>query len=365
MYRSAKVHRLSMAGPDDVSLIRQAIDAGDIQPQGISAILGKTEGNGCVNDFTRGYAVQCLDRLLSDYLSTAQINSIPMIMSGGTEGGLSPHWVVFEQCTHTDKPNSQADTHSPALAFASTTTRKLQPSEVGRVAQCELIREAVHKAMREADITSPDDVHFVQIKCPLMTAERAEIVDRDVATTDTLRSMGLSRGACALGVAIALGEIAANQINDQTIGCDMTIWSGRASCSAGIELMHCEVVVMGQSTQWTGPLRICHGVMQDAIDASCIRDMLEDVFKNTQAVDVSSHIYAVLAKAEASKNGKIRGMRHTMLDDSDISSTRHARGFVGGLLAGLIGHTELFVSGGAEHQGPDGGGPVALIYSQA
>jgi cyanuric acid amidohydrolase len=73
----------------------------------------------------------------------------------------------------------------------------------------------------------------------------------------------------------------------------------------------------------------------------------------------------VLAKAEASKNGKIRGMRHTMLDDSDISSTRHARGFVGGLLAGLIGHTELFVSGGAEHQGPDGGGPVALIYSQA
>ena len=61
-------------------------------------------------------------------------------------------------------------------------------------------------------------------------------------------------------------------------------------------------------------------------------------------------------------SGTIRASRHTMLDDSDISSTRHARGFVGGVLAGLTGLTELFVSGGAEHQGPDGGGPVSIIY---
>ena len=53
-----------------------------------------------------------------------------------------------------------------------------------------------------------------------------------------------------------------------------------------------------------------------------------------------------------------------MLDDSDISSTRHARGFVGGMLAGLTGTTELFVSGGAEHQGPDGGGPCAVIWRE-
>ena len=75
-------------------------------------------------------------------------------------------------------------------------------------------------------------------------------------------------------------------------------------------------------------------------------------------------LVAVLGKAEASHDGKIRGYRHTMLDDSDISSTRHARGFVCGALAGLVGHAEIYVSGGAEHQGPDGGGPVALIAEQ-
>ena len=73
---------------------------------------------------------------------------------------------------------------------------------------------------------------------------------------------------------------------------------------------------------------------------------------------------ALLAKAEASHDGRLRGHRHTMLDDSDIASTRHARGFVCGALAGLVGHAEIYVSGGAEHQGPDGGGPVAVIVDR-
>ncbi|TBR30348.1 MAG: cyanuric acid amidohydrolase, partial [Reyranella sp.] len=41
--------------------------------------------------------------------------------------------------------------------------------------------------------------------------------------------------------------------------------------------------------------------------------------------------------------------------------TRHARALVGGVLAGAIGDTMLYVSGGAEHQGPAGGGPIAII----
>ena len=50
-----------------------------------------------------------------------------------------------------------------------------------------------------------------------------------------------------------------------------------------------------------------------------------------------------------------------MLNDGDIDAQRHIRGAVGGLVAGALGETELFVSGGAEHQGPSGGGLIALI----
>jgi cyanuric acid amidohydrolase len=75
-------------------------------------------------------------------------------------------------------------------------------------------------------------------------------------------------------------------------------------------------------------------------------------------------LVALLAKAEASSRGRLRDNRHTMLDDSDISSTRHARAFVAGALGGLVGHAEIFVSGGAEHPGPDGGGPVAVVVER-
>ena len=34
-------------------------------------------------------------------------------------------------------------------------------------------------------------------------------------------------------------------------------------------------------------------------------------------------------------------------------------------LAGVIGDTMLYVSGGAEHQGPAGGGPIAIIGRQS
>ena len=199
----------------------------------------------------------------------------------------------------------------------------------------------------------PADVHFVQIKCPLLTKERIEETERrgaTVATDDTYHSMALSRGASALGVALALGEI--EEAPEAAICRDWSLYSGVASTSAGVELLRNEIVVLGNSTEWGGDLAIDHDVMKDAIDAEAARRVLARLGGQT---------VAVLAKAEAAPSGEIRGRRHTMLDDSDIHSTRHARALVGGVLAGVIGDTLLYVSGGAEHQGPPGGGPVAII----
>ena len=50
-----------------------------------------------------------------------------------------------------------------------------------------------------------------------------------------------------------------------------------------------------------------------------------------------------------------------MLSDSDIHATRHARAAVGGVVAAAVGDCRVYVSGGAEHQGPVGGGPVCVI----
>ena len=168
----------------------------------------------------------------------------------------------------------------------------------------------------------------------------------------------------ALGVAVALGEVDPAMLDDRAIGHDFGLWSTRASASAGVELMHNEVIVLGNSTAWSGDNVIAHGVMRDAIDLPSVIDVLRGLdFTIAGQLDeaATARVLAVLAKAEASRSGTIRGARHVMWDDSDIQASRHARALVGGVLAGVIGRTDLFVSGGAEHQGPDGGGPIAVI----
>jgi cyanuric acid amidohydrolase len=107
--------------------------------------------------------------------------------------------------------------------------------------------------------------------------------------------------------------------------------------------------------------------MRDAIDIEPVRAALGRLGLMTAGQLSPAHRerLIVLAKAEASHDGRLRGYRHAMLDDSDVAATRHARAFVCGALAGLVGHAEIFVSGGAEHQGPDGGGPVAMIVNRA
>ena len=356
----AKVHRISAYSPDDASGIADAIERGDIDPRGVMAVFGKTEGNGCVNDFSRGFATATLTQFFSRYIPAEDAAKICFVMSGGTEGAMAPHWTIFERADGNGASG-------PALAIGRAHTPALPAEDLGRAGQIEMVAKGVRAAMKDAAIASADDVHFVQIKCPLLTAQRigaATSRGATVATTSTLKSMGLSRAASALGVAVALEELQADAITQADIGDNWSLYSGRASCSAGIELLGHEIVVLGLSQDWSGPLTIDHAVMTDAIDIEPVRAAMQRLgfAANGQLSPAErGNLVALLAKAEPSQSATLRGFRHTMLDDSDISPTRHARAFVCGALAGLVGHAEIYVSGGAEHQGPDGGGPVAVI----
>src|SRR5262249_14289185 len=155
------------------------------------------------------------------------------------------------------------------LAIGVAFTPPFAPEEIGRRTQVEATADAVRRAMTSARITQPSDVHYVQVKCPLLTKARiadAEARRRTVATHDTYVSMGYSRGASALGVAQALGELAGRTVDDAAICRDHSLFSRVASTSAGIELMENQVMVLGNSSAWSSDLVIGHGVMKDAID---------------------------------------------------------------------------------------------------
>jgi cyanuric acid amidohydrolase len=368
-FRRADVHRLPMRSPDDMRALEAAINRGDIDAKNIVAILGKTEGNGCVNDFTRAFAVRALQQTFAAHIDQKAVQEIAMVMSGGTEGALSPHMIVFEtRLTAGDDATASFET---SLALGRARTPVLASEHLGRVEQVAQVADGVRAAMADAGIADSADVHYVQVKCPLLTMDRIEAAETRGARTvvrDTLKSMSFSRGASALGVGVALGELSLAQLSNDMICSDFSVHCGRAATSGGVELLDHEIMVAGMSATWRGPLAIDHGVMNDAIDIEPARAALARLglpVAGQLPEAERGRIAAVLAKAEAAQSGQVRGLRHTMLDDSDIASTRHARAFTGGALAGLFGFTDLFVSGGAEHQGPDGGGPVAIIVSRA
>jgi cyanuric acid amidohydrolase len=362
MNQTVDFHRIGCSGPGDLSRARRLIEEGALDASTIVAVIGKTEGNGCVNDFTREFATQAWCALLAPLLgcSADEVHRrVAFVMSGGTEGVLSPHFtVITRRDGGTPRPGEKR------LAVGVAFTRDFLPEEIGRMAQVRETADAVSRAMQDAGIDASADVHFVQVKCPLLTAAKiAAAGGAGVVTRDTYESMGASRGASALGVALALGEVEASALNDAVIGKEGTLFSRVASASAGIELDHNVVVVLGMSEQATGVWTIDHGVMKDAIDAASARDCLRrlGIDPDGDAALLASRVFNVFAKSEAAPDGTVRGERHTMLNDSDIHSTRHARAAVGAVLASVVGRTALYVSGGAEHQGPPGGGPFVIV----
>jgi cyanuric acid amidohydrolase len=359
------VFRVTCSGPGDLSQVRALVEAGRLRPADIVAVMGKTEGNGCVNDYTREYAASAWCHYLAAHrgCTPAEVErQVALVMSGGTEGVLSPHFTVFAR--------RMAEGPAPGgkrLALGVAHTRDFLPEEIGRLAQIDATAAAVRAAMADAGIAEIQDVHFAQVKCPLLTSARIQdALDRGAApvTRDTYESMAYSRGASALGVAVALGEVDRGGLTDASVLADASQHSARASASAGVELQGNVVVVLGESRGSASAFRIGHTVMRDAVDAASVRELLRGLGADPEGGGAAT-LVNLLAKAEAAPDGRVRGARHTMLNDSDINATRHARAAVGAVLASVAGQTALYVSGGAEHQGPPGGGPVAAIVRVA
>jgi ring-opening amidohydrolase-like protein len=241
----------------------------------------------------------------------------------------------------------------------------LLPEDIGRLAMVEKVAEGVRLAMQAAGITDPKDVHYVQTKTPLLTIESvqdAHARGKDVAC-EVHDSMGVSNGTTALGIAVALGEIAMPRAEE--ICRNLDLYSAVASCSSGVELDCAQIVLMGNRRGAGGRYRIGHAVMKDALDIDGIYDSIRDAGlvlpERPRASDLGGRVVNCFMKCEADRTGRLRGRRQIMLDDSDVHHHRHSKAAVGGVAAAAIGDPAVFVSVDAMHQGPQGGGPVIAI----
>lgn len=358
-----EVRKVVLESVTDASGLAELIEEGVFDADGVVAVVGKTEGNGGVNDFTRILADQAFRKVLMGKGTRPYeaVQEIPMVWSGGTDGILCPHATVFAEV-----PDEGPASAEPRLAVGYAMSDVILPEDIGRPAMVEKVAEGVRRAMRKAGIDDAANVHYVQTKTPLLVMETindAKSRGHTVFTEDPLESMNVSNGTAALGIAVALGEIempAAEQI-----GHDLGLYSSVASCSSGVELDQAQTVVVGNVPGASGRYRIGHDVMNDALDQEgvyrAIRSAGLDLPERARAEDLDGRLVNVFVKCEADPTSRLRGRRQVSLDDSDVHHHRHIKGAVGGVVAAAVNDPAVFVSVAALHQGPSGGGPVAAI----
>jgi ring-opening amidohydrolase-like protein len=356
-----EVAKIEIKSVQDASGLEACIKAGQFTADEVIAVIGKTEGNGGVNDFTRILSDQAFRRVLLKLgrRDEKAIAAIPMVWSGGCDGVITPHATVFARNGKTG-PSSKS-----RLAIGTAMSAEILPEDIGRPAMVEKVAAGVKLAMRDAGIEDPKDVHYVQTKTPLLTIETvrdAESRGHHVAC-EVHDSMGVSNGTTALGIAVALGEITMPRAEE--ICRNLDLYSSVASCSSGVELNQAQIVLLGNKSGAGGRYRIGHAVMKDALDIdgiyAAIRNAGLELPARPRAEDLQGRVVNCFMKCEADRRGTLRGRRQIMLDDSDVHHHRHAKAAVGGVAAAALGDPAVFVSVDAMHQGPQGGGPVIAI----
>src|SRR4051794_25360290 len=288
------VHKVLMNSPSDVSGLDRLIDAGTVDPKEIVAMIGKTEGNGGANDFTRGFATLSFSLALARRMGVSSeevVKRVAFVWSGGTEGVLSPHATVFTR-------SAAGPAGGKRLALGIAGTRDFAPEEVGTMAEVREVAAAVRRAQAEAGIDAAADVHYVQVKGPLLTPAAVADADRrgaKLVTRDPNGSKPFARGATALGVALGLGELAEAALNDAVIAQRMDLFSSVANTSAGGELRNCEVLLFGNSASAGGDLRIGHAILRDVVDADGVRAAARDALGETTDPLDPARIVAIFA----------------------------------------------------------------------
>ena len=356
-----EVAKVILKSVQDASGMEERILAGQFSADQVVAVIGKTEGNGGVNDFTRILADQGFRAVLAKHgkRSVGEIKKIPMVWSGGCDGVITPHATVFAQNDRTGPKDKDR------LVIGTAMSARIYAEDIGRPAMVEKIAEGVRLAMKDAGITDPKDVHYVQTKTPLLTIDwvrEAHARGKTVAC-EVHDSMGVSNGTTALGIGVALGEV--KSFKPEEICKNLDLYSSVASCSSGVELDAGQIVLLGNRAGAGGRYRIGHSVMQDALDMdgiyAAIRDAGLELPARPRAEDLKGKLVNCFIKCEADHRGLLRGRRQIMLDDSDVHHHRHSKAAVGAVAAAAIGDPAVFVSVDAMHQGPHGGGPVIAI----
>ena len=127
-----EVRKVPLHNVSDASELAKLIDDGVMEADRVIAVIGKTEGNGGINDYTRIIADRAFREVLEEKgtRSKEEVKQIPIVWSGGTDGVISPHATIFATL-----PEDEVEkTDEPRLTVGFAMSEVLLPEDIGRVA---------------------------------------------------------------------------------------------------------------------------------------------------------------------------------------------------------------------------------------
>lgn len=348
----------------DVGGLALLVADGRLRPDEVVAVTGKTEG--CTpGETSRVDADHAIRRFLADHGSRTdkQVEQIPMVFTSGGVGILTPQIVVYSRY-----PAEPASDDAPRLAIGTARSVRMQPEWTGTSRVIEANADAVRTAASDAAI-EPAAIEYVIAKAYHASQDDlalARAAGRPIPDFDDATLFGKASGSAGLGVAVAVDGLP--MPSGEEVATRMELWSGKASASANSwEPVagggpHTQLLVLGNRPGAGGRLRVGHAVVADLLDVGALPRALcragLEVGPGPLTPGQRARVVAVYVKIGPPPDGLLRGRRQVVENPGYGNEVKAA---VAGMFSGFLQDNLLYISGSATHQGPPGGGTLAVV----
>lgn len=336
---SVDVKAFDMKSPDDLSGLETALAAAEAGGIRRLALLMRVAGE--YTDGSREKARAAIAALL-DRRNLADKSQYVTVI--GAEGASTPCGYAF---IDSGKSGSPSGPRRLALGIA----RAASPPEqtIGTAAFALAVKAAVEAGMNDGGM-SPADAQVVIVNVPQPTSGDAGVRGRK------------GRAAAALGAGLALGEIKPEQVRDDRIVSDGSLYTARVQTFTGPAITHLEIIVVGNAPGRGGDLFACNTLTTDLLDMRAVKRMLVEAgLRLDQDGELDTgRLVATLAKLGVDPSGTVSGAPTTIFG-SATPPEKHVRAALSGALGATLHTTRLFSTFDPVQQAPIGGGTICCI----
>ncbi|WEK51609.1 MAG: ring-opening amidohydrolase [Candidatus Kaistia colombiensis] len=356
--------RVPLDHASDVAGLEHLQKDGVLRPDEVIAVTGKTEG-WRAGETSRLDADRAIRGFLLDRGSrqVEAINQIPMVFTTGGIGILTPHVVIYTRSLAKPAADGRA-----RLAMGVARSELVRPEWLVSSKMVEANADAVRAAAVDAGI-APQAVEYVVGKAYYPSQQDfadARAAGHHIPELDSNTLFRKASGAAGLGVAVAVDGMPLPAADD--VGVQMDLWSAKVAASAnewepvGGEGPQTQLMVFGNRVGAGGRLRVGHSAMNDTLDVNALPRALRnaglDVGPGPLSPAHRDRIVAVYVKFSLPVGGRLLGRRQVSENPQYGDQVKAA---LGGMFAAFLQDNLVWISGSATHQGPAGGGTVAVV----